>query len=61
VLVGRPGASPGPGATDLGDVPLADADSPSSSVTDAWFTDLADDPLAPVGADPWIDRPWSLA
>jgi hypothetical protein len=57
-LVGRPGASPGPSATDLGDVPLAEADRPSSSLTDAWFTDLGDDPSAPVGADPWLDRPW---
>jgi hypothetical protein len=55
-LVGRPGA--GPLAADPGDVPLANTDSPSPSVTDAWFTDLADDPLAPVGADPWLDRPW---
>jgi DNA-binding beta-propeller fold protein YncE len=57
-LVGRPVAGPDPGATELGDVPLVDAESPSSSVTDAWFTDLADDPLAPVGPDPWLDRPW---
>jgi sugar lactone lactonase YvrE len=57
-LVGRPGASPGLLATDLGEVPLADADSPSSSGTDALFSDLGDDPLAPVGADPWLDLPW---
>jgi hypothetical protein len=57
-LVGRPGASPGPLATDPGGVPLADAESPSSSVTDAWFTDHGDDPLAPVGTDPWLDRTW---
>jgi hypothetical protein len=57
-LVGRPVAGPDPLATDLGDVPLADAEGPSSSGTDAWFTDLGDDPLAPVGADPWLDRPW---
>jgi hypothetical protein len=57
-LVGRPGASPGPSATDPGEVPLADAESPSSSGTDAWFTDLGDDPLAPVGGDTWLDRPW---
>jgi hypothetical protein len=55
-LLGRPGADPS--ATDLGAVPLADAESSSPSLTDAWFTDLGDDPLAPVGADPWLDRPW---
>jgi hypothetical protein len=33
-------------------VPLADAESPSPSSTDAWFTDLVDDPLAPVGGWP---------
>jgi hypothetical protein len=56
--VGRPGASSGPLATDLGEEPLADADSPSPSTADAWFTDLGDESLAPVGADPWLDRTW---
>jgi hypothetical protein len=55
-LVGRPGA--GSLAADPGDVPLADAESPSSSLTDALFSDLGDDLLAPVGADPGLDRPW---